>query len=228
MSRLVLVRHGQARAFEDDSDRLSELGERQAQKLGDYFTARNLTWREAYCGTLVRQRATAERMGVLPRTDARLNEYDATGVLNRIAPAMAANDPKFAALFETAAQQRHTPDANRHFQRMFEVLMTRWRNGEVDVAGVETWQAFQARVRDVLYEIVHAPGDSRTVLVVSSGGAIATAVQIALSAPPATALELNWRMRNTSITEFLFSRGRITLDLFNAVPHLEPHEITYR
>src|SRR5438477_487415 len=44
-----------------------------------------------------------------------------------------------------------------------------------------------------------------------------------------TALELHWRLRNGSLTEFAFTRDRFTLDSFNAVPHLEDTSLlTYR
>jgi len=34
-------------------------------------------------------------------------------------------------------------------------------------------------------------------------------------------LELHWRLRNGSLTEFAFTRDRFTLDSFNTVPHLD-------
>ena len=55
----------------------------------------------------------------------------------------------------------------------------------------------------------------------TSGGFIGVAVQIALGAPDPSGLEVNWRVRNSSLTEFLFSRGRLSLDSFNAIPHLD-------
>jgi len=45
-------------------------------------------------------------------------------------------------------------------------------------------------------------------------------VQRALRAPKPVALELNWRVRNTSLTEFVFGRDRLSLDFFNTMPHL--------
>ena len=40
---------------------------------------------------------------------------------------------------------------------------------------------------------------------------------------------LSRRLRNASLTEFVFTRDRITLDGFNAAPHLdEPRLGTYR
>jgi coenzyme F420-reducing hydrogenase gamma subunit len=58
MSRLILVRHGQARAFEEDSDRLTEHGMEQALKVGQYFASRRVAFDEVYSGTLERQKRT--------------------------------------------------------------------------------------------------------------------------------------------------------------------------
>lgn len=229
MSTLVLVRHGQARPFEKHSDRLSALGEQQARALGEWWLARGITFDLAYCGTLERQRRTAELAGLTNLTeDPRWNEYDATGVLTHGAPALAAIDPEFAQLHQTAEQFRQTPDANRHFQRMFEVLMNRWVDGSLPIDGVETWAAFQQRVRQALTHVLNASPAGARVAVFSSGGPIATAVQTVLEAPPAKALEINWRIRNCSLTEFLFNRNRVSFDLFNAVPHLPPEIVSYR
>ena len=70
---------------------------------------------------------------------------------------------------------------------------------------------------------------SRTVAVFTSGGPIGACVQLAMQAPPAMAVHLNWRVKNGSITEFLFSANRLSLDSFNTVPHLDtPDLISFR
>src|SRR5438552_17169515 len=53
MSTLVLIRHGQARAFEADSDRLTDAGEEQARRTGEYLAESGIVFDEAYAGTLV-------------------------------------------------------------------------------------------------------------------------------------------------------------------------------
>lgn len=238
MSRLILVRHGQARAFEDDSDRLSEKGMEQALRLGQYFAARGMRFDEIYAGTLERQKRTLLLLSNAYR-DARMNwpsmrlspawnEYDSVGVLRHLQPMLAGRDAAFAQLVEAAKEHRKTAEANRYFQPMFEKLLQHWIAGDVEHAEVESWTAFRGRVETALRRILTAEGPSRTVLVVSSGGPIATVVQTVLEAPPRMALELNWRMRNASITELLFTKGRVTLDLFNAAPHLDGEWVTYR
>jgi broad specificity phosphatase PhoE len=59
------------------------------------------------------------------------------------------------------------------------------------------------------------------VLIVTSGGPIATAVGQVLGTPAAATIELNLRIRNSSITEFAFTPKRHMLVCYNAVPHLE-------
>ena len=69
------------------------------------------------------------------------------------------------------------------------------------------------------------------VLIVSSGGPISTAVGHILGTPAETTIELNLRIRNTSITEFAFTPKRHMLVTYNTLPHLDSAEhapwITY-
>jgi broad specificity phosphatase PhoE len=56
---------------------------------------------------------------------------------------------------------------------------------------------------------------------VTSGGPIATAVSYVLGTSAEAMIDLNLRIRNTSITEFAFTPKRHTLVMYNAIPHLE-------
>ena len=70
---------------------------------------------------------------------------------------------------------------------------------------------------------------SRRVAIFTSGGPIGFTVQFALKAPARSFLEINWRVRNTSVTELVFDRERLTLDAFNGIAHLDnPGLRTYR
>ena len=59
------------------------------------------------------------------------------------------------------------------------------------------------------------------VLVVSSGGPISTAVGHVLGTSAETTIELNLRIRNTSVTEFAFTPKRHMLVTYNTLPHLD-------
>ncbi|WP_027480855.1 histidine phosphatase family protein [Deinococcus pimensis] len=231
MSTLTLVRHGQATPFEQDTDRLSELGERQARALAQDLVERDVRFDEAYCGDLVRQLRTAE---VVARTfreagrpfpdlvvDERLNEYGAEGILRVLAPQLSLANPEFRELMRASEAARGGADRNRHFQRMLEALMDHWLGGEYELPEMESWADFAARTRGVLHEIVGRGGGGRRVVVFTSGGVIGRAVQLSLDAPDHAMLRLNWRVKNASRTEFTFGAGRLSLDAFNVTSHLE-------
>jgi len=208
MSTLVLVRHGQAKPFEKNSDYLSETGERQAARLGEYWREHDIHFDEVYAGTMLRHTRTAELAGFETfEQRAEFNEYNADGILRA--------HPEFVPAAD-----------NRQLQRAFEAAMPMWIAGTLAAPGLETWREFHGRVTRGLRAIIDADRASRRVVVFTSGGPIGIAVQTVLQAPEAVAIEVNWRIRNCSLTEFLFTRDRISLDTFNATPHLK--DVTFR
>lgn len=230
MSTLTLIRHGQARAFEKDSDRLSEVGEEQARRLGEFWRRGAVRFDEVYTGTLERQKATGRIVAAAikgfpePVSIAGLDEYDAPGVLGAILPELASRDQRFAAM---VADYERTRD-NRTFQRVFEVAMRHWISASIPIAGAEPWTSFEARVLDGLRQIMGGAGNRR-IAVFTSGGPIGLAVKHAMQSPSELFLDLHWRIRNCSLTDFVFSGARVTLDSFNAIPHLDdPSLWTYR
>jgi broad specificity phosphatase PhoE len=191
---------------------------------------------EVYSGTLGRHVETERSVGLFfadagrpwPPAEARpgWNEYDAYGVLHTLVPVLAARDMRFGALVR-AYEEAGTSDRARAFQKMFEAAMLGWLEGDA-ATGVEPWPAFRDRVREELARIVGGGGSGRRIAVFTSGGPIGVAVQTALAAPDRSFLEVNWRVRNCSVTEFLFGGGRLTLDSFNSLAHLEASLQTWR
>ena len=208
MSTLVLVRHAQSTTFESNSDRLSAAGEQQAICLGQYWRAQDIRFDEVYTGTMQRHTRTAELAGFSGFTaKPEFNEYDAQGILR--------------------ANSEFAPAAdNRQLQKQFETMMPLWIAGKLESPGVESWTAFHERVRRGLEAIIESDAPSRRVVVFTSGGPIGVAIQTVLQAPEHIAIEVNWRIKNCSLTEFVFTRGRISLDTFNSTPHLR--EVTFR
>ena len=208
MSTLVLVRHAQSTTFESNSDRLTAAGEQQAIQLGQYWDAQGFSFDEAYTGTMQRHIRTAALAGLRGLTaESDFNEYDAQGILKA--------NPQYVPAVD-----------NRQLQKQFETMMPLWIAGKLDSPGVETWSGFRERVLRGLHKIVDVEAPSRRVVVFTSGGPIGVAVQTVLQAPEHIAIEVNWRIKNCSLTEFVFTRGRISLDTFNATPHLR--EVTFR
>ena len=233
MSTLTLVRHGQATPFQRETDVLSPVGEQQASALARYWTDSGIAFDEVYTGTLVRQQRTEELAGAamgdwpVAQSSVAWNEYDAPGVLTCFVPALASRDERFAELVREFEEARGTPEQNRRFQRMFEIAMAQWLEGGVEVDGVEPFHAFRSRVLAALSALMGA-AKSKRVVVFTSGGPIGLMVQHVLKAPDRSFLDVNWRVKNCSITEFVFGGGRISLDSFNSVAHLPEEWRTFR
>lgn len=231
MSELILVRHGQATPFEADTDRLSPLGKAQARAVGAALHAEGLTPTHVLHGPLVRQRRTAE-LASSPHwpaatPDARLAEYDGDGLVRTLGPLLEATDEAFAAQMRAFRAQGGGPERNRTFQKALETLAAAWQAGTLHHPDVEGWAAFRARVRAALADVLRLPSGS-TALAFTSGGVIGLTVALALDAPDTTALNLNWRVKNGSLTRLTFGAGRVSLDSFNDVHHLPPDLRSWR
>ncbi len=239
MSMLTLVRHGQASFDADDYDRLSVLGEEQARLLGQYWANQKLVFDEVYAGPRSRQQRSAELAGLgyqeaglawpEPVILDDLDEYDLNGLLKRLAPRLVERHPEFAQLMRNYQDSVGEQNRLRDFQRMFESLLRHWQSQEFPEIDVESWAAFRGRVARVIRRVQEQSEGGRRVALFTSGGFIGGTTQHALQVSDAIALELNWRIRNCSLTEFVFTRDRFSLDSFNMTPHLNDASLlTYR
>lgn len=221
MGTLYLVRHGQASFGAEDYDQLSDLGRRQSRQLGEYFVAKGIVFEAAIAGGLRRHTQThagiCEGMGTdLPAlTWPGLNEYDSAAVIATVHPRPLAKPD--------------TPERYRHHFRLLRDGLTQWMNGVVSPVGMPSYIDFRQGVVAALDHVrQHHTGN---VLLVSSGGPIATAVGHVLGTSPETTIELNLRIRNSAVTEFAFTPKRHMLETFNTLPHLDRPEhaawITY-
>lgn len=240
MSQFYLVRHGQASFFADNYDRLSAIGELQARRLGEFFVARGVRFDAVYSGQPQRQQRTAEILlqtmadaGLASPTPTildGLNEHSGDKLLSKqYAQAFLERHPELAELEQAFRDAREPEAVQKGFQKLFEAVVSRWTKGEVIVPGVESWQSFHDRAHRAFDAIIADRTRGRTVLAVSSVGPISVALHSALQTPLPVSLELGWRLRNASMTTFLYTAERMTLDGFNSVAHLaNPDEITYR
>jgi broad specificity phosphatase PhoE len=214
MGTVTFVRHGQASFGAEDYDQLSALGVRQCEALGEYLAARGRRFDAVLTGTLKRHAQSLDgigsRLAGLPAAGSveALNEYDAEGILRAMAGGrLPERDP--------------TGDRREHFRLLREGL-ERWMRGDLSVPGMPDWARFRDGVAAVLDELRRSP--AAHVLVVSSGGPIATAVAHVLQAPATAVVALNLQMRNSALTEFNFTPARHWLVSYNTLPHLDHPE----
>ena len=240
MSRLFVVRHGQASFLTDDYDRLSPLGAEQSRALAQRWLQHDVLPVKAFAGSLQRQQKTGaaiaeayaaagKRFPVIETLHG-LNEYPADELMSELAPLLRRTHPDVdanAKAFESAVddQARY-----RTVHRLLESVMRAWVHGEYDAGAVDipTWEAFSGGVRATLRDIMQRTPSSSDVAVFTSGGPVGIAVQTVLESPELKAAELNWRVHNASVTRFTFSASRVSLDTFNDVSHLPAELLTYR
>jgi len=224
MTLVTMIRHGQGTFPGPSYDRLSAVGERQARALGDYFAATQRTFDAIYCGTLERQRATAEivRAGMASfgepppvRVRPEFNEYDSRAVIGAQLPGMIAADPTFAQAVANMGTDRGA------FRRLLETAMLRWVSGAHDAGRGETWRAFTARALGAIAAAAAENEPRAKIAVFTSGGPISAAMQRSLGLADETTMRLTWRIRNASLTMFDAAAERLNLLLFNATAHLE-------
>lgn len=215
MGSLYLVRHGQASFGAADYDQLSPKGHEQCRLLGAYWRERGQRFDAVFTGTLKRHAQSlagiVEGLGepLVPVALPGLNEYDSEAVVRAIHPG-------------PLAPPRDAEAVKQHFRLLRQGLLA-WMAGEAAPVGMPSHADFAAGVAEAL-DRVRAVGVGRQVLIVSSGGPIATAVAQVLQAPPETFVELNLRIRNSAVTEFAFNPKRHHLVTFNTLPHLDTAE----
>ena len=213
MGTLYLVRHGQASFGAADYDQLSDLGRRQSVRLGEYWRDRAMSFDAVIIGSLKRHRQTwdgiAEGLG-LSRDDVLtwegLNEYDSEAVIAAIHP-------------EKLAHPDSPEIVKKHFRLLRDGLAA-WMEGQTAPVGMPGYAEFLTGVTSAL-DHVRGKHHGARVLMVSSGGPISNAIGHVLGTSPKTIVELNLRMRNTAVTEFVFNPKGHMLNTYNGLPHLD-------
>lgn len=211
MSHITLVRHGQANTGARDEaeyDRLSPLGHKQAEWLGEHLSDTKAFHPRVFCGTLTRHIETASSMGFSEaEQDARLNEL---------------NYFDLAHLLE-AQKGIPIPQEREGFVEHLPMVFGAWERGEIDGAP-ESWSDFRTRVNEVLTEISQGSGPA---LVVTSGGTISMAMAEAMQLENGAMARMALAIMNTSVHRLFPIGGHWAPVLFNAVPHLETPDRHY-
>ena len=224
MSRILLVRHGQASFGAADYDQLSPTGAEQSRVLGAALAARDIHPDVLVTGEMRRhaQTAAGARDGsawdadVEVEVDAGWNEFDHLQVLSvHSAPSPAEGES------ETAA-----------FQRWFEEATLRWTSGDHDAEYDESFATFSGRVEAALARLVRALPARGTAVVLTSGGPIAWAAASLLADDTPSRTDLWLRLNpvsvNTGVSTIVCGSRGTTLVSFNAHDHLSPDLLTYR
>lgn len=236
MSKLYFFRHGQASLGADNYDVLSEKGKEQSKALGHYLVDKKLSFDKIFVGPLNRQIDTYKAVKTVysqqgysipeHKEITGLKEHQGIEAMKIALPEMIKSDPYLKSL--SKASKNNPKNSMRNSMLGFQYFLGKWAEGKIVVEGIPTWAAFREEVREGLNEVLNSVEKGETVGVFSSGGTISaiTAECLGLANEKSVA-ELNFSIRNTSFTSFLYSNKQFNLLSFNELPHLSSSMITF-
>lgn len=217
MKNIFLVRHGQASAGTDNYDRLSSLGIKQAELLGEYWKQHGFKIQAAFSGSLDRQQHTAKLAlaGIADspnvKTVEALNEYNHV-IVDRLFGDGISSDDGMDVTFD------------QYFS-----TMQRWHDADSTALteGAESWQAFAERGwQGVKSEV--ASSDASSLVFFTSGGIVATVLQQVLGFAFKPTMHAIWQTRNSSVTHLRIdendsSKNNACVVDYNTIMHLQLH-----
>jgi broad specificity phosphatase PhoE len=218
VSRILLVRHGQASFGAEDYDQLSPLGEEQSRALGAALAARGVVPTAVVAGAMKRHGQTAsaarEAAGwdLEPTVDDGWNEFDHVQVLS----------------VHTPPESDDSVPERVAFQRWFEEATLRWTRGRHDEEYDEPFDTFTDRVRAALDRLTAGLGPGENAVVFTSGGPVAWAAASLLGGGSDLWLRLNPVTVNTGTSLVVVGRRGPTLVSLNDHAHLSPDHVTSR
>ena len=230
MSRLFLVRHGQASFLTDDYDRLSDLGREQSKLLGEWFVRHGMSFDYAFTGPRKRQRDTGEIAGEVMRAaglnhpecekiDA-LDECQTDMHFESYLPDLKKQFTHLADLEQKFLEAQDNGRKRKSFQHLYDAIMRLYIHEKFTCDGLETWADFMKRVAQAMKHMTEEKPNGVNVIAYTSGGTIAAANHYVLKTDPDITLEFMWQGRNAGVTEYMFSGDRMSLVSFNGIPHL--------
>jgi broad specificity phosphatase PhoE len=234
LSVVYLVRHGQA-GTRENYDSLSELGRRQARRLGEHFADQGIEFDAVYSGSLARQRATAmEATGDAEViVDPGWNEFDLAQVYSEYAPHLAEEDVDFRREYEemqaavVSSRGAHHAPVHRRWNDCDKKIVRAWVESRYEYSG-ELWPVFVERVHGALQRMV-AAGHEGNVAVFTSATPIGVCTARTLELEDGRAMWLAGVLMNGSFSTLRVRGDETRLFSFNNSPHLDDPELrTFR
>ena len=219
MSRVYLVRHGQAAFGTDDYDRLTETGMAQCRQLARHWRAIGRRVDLVYSGTLRRQRESAEAFVQAAA------EEGGTPLPVQLLPGIEEYDhlALLAAHQDIVSLPEAVEDRRVFHQRLSRALKA-WAAGEL--RDVEAFPMFRDRCAAALAALMRDAGRGRNAVLFGSAGSLAAAMQPALGLADWDLLRLKLTFFNSGVSSLLFDGETVTIESLNAVSHLEQPAFT--
>lgn len=219
MSTLVLMRHGQASFGAARYDALSELGQAQARATGQWMRNQGMHPNVVLHGPRQRQADTAALL-------LKESGYPVFGKQHEALDEFAEGEEIFSAAEQLLGRSMALDEGRSRLDvlRDYDATCRAWANGDVRIPGRLSLGEFREQLRDWFSshtQAQHAAGQIE--VVVTSAGSIAALVCEVMGLPDANWYSLLRVIRNASLTEVLYSKGKASLLSFNGVNHLPSH-----
>lgn len=215
MASLYIIRHGQASFGEENYDKLSTLGCRQAEVLGEYLRDCGIHFDATYSGDLQRQRKTAELANFSQpgqpnhHIDPRFNELQNEEQFEVLLPTVLEGNPGLQSLMEGGLS------SSKDYQKVLKEVFNYWVSPGCPESRIQSWADYSAKVRDALGEIIQAEGAGKTIGLFTSGGTIATITAQVLGLASEHVYSFYEPVINCSVTQLFYSGDRVSLSYFN-------------
>lgn len=229
MSKIYLIRHGQASFGAQNYDQLSPTGYQQAEELGKFLALQSLNIQDVVIGGMKRHHQTAENS--LEKIsyskdlilDTNWNEYDHTGIL-------AGYKSEYAQVDNIIKDISHLPNPIEAFQTIFENAIRRWVSNEYENDYQETWEQMINRTVNGFDKIHSNISPNQSVLVYTSAGTISALLSKLMDLSLEDTFKLQWNMPNCAISTIHHEQGRLIVDTVANIDHFneQPELITYR
>lgn len=236
MARALYIRHAQASYMAADYDQLSDKGYEQSAILGRYMVDQKIQLDNIYIGPLKRHFQTYSKVleaynnvGVnLPEPIylKELVEHQGPDTLHVLKDQLI---EKYPHLKEIASGSNGQSKKNN--LKIFTYFMEKWAMDDLGLPHpphLQKWSEFKELVYSGIPKITGPENKGKTVACFTSGGTISAMVGYALGVnDDAKMIGINGIIRNTSINEFYFSDGKLSLLAMNQVPHLSEEMKTF-
>lgn len=215
MATIYIVRHGQASFGADNYDKLSALGQRQAQVVGEYFRDCGVHFDAAYSGDLSRQRETAElalasQPGNVPHNiDPRFNEIQNDEQLKYLMPEVVERNPAIQALVDKGLS------SSKDYQKVIDAVFNFWVSADCNDSRIQSWADYSEGARQAVADVIKEQGGGKTVGIFTSGGTLATIVAQVLGLGGSQTYQFYEPVFNCSVTQLFYSGSRVSMSYFN-------------
>lgn len=230
MSKIYLIRHGQASFLADDYDNLSDKGIIQSKALGAYFLKNGIFFDKIYIGNLKRHQQTFENYSLdfynnkidLPKPIYlnELNEHEALDAFNIESENFI--DQNIQAQKLMMAMQKDGELKKKNTILIFGLFMSEFVSGKYPSNGssIQSWKAFRAQTKQGITTILKNTNKGETIGVFTSGGTKSSIIGDSLGLDENKISELNMAIRNTSFSQLIYIKNKVKPFSINEIPHL--------